>query len=117
MEEFRYKQYTEEESAVYNQTMKTILEGLEGGLSFRAACDAAVVNDAQLRTFIEDDALKIVIADMHYTKGVPLEDIAVHLNVPLDVLNKANAEMLEDVAISSAEAYRAHHPNGPVGSA
>jgi hypothetical protein len=117
MEEFSYKEYTEEESRVYHETMKKIMEGLKSGLSFDEACSSAEVSDEQLRFFIQDDALKIVIADMHYTKGIPLEQIAEELKVQVDMLSRANAEMLQDIEITSMEIYRAQHPGTPTGTA
>jgi len=117
MEEFRYKEYTEEESRIYYQTMDEIMEGLKKGLTFREACNAAEVQDGQLRGFIEDDALKIMIADMHYNKGMPLEKVAENLQVPVDRLQQASAEMLEDVGMTAMEVYRANNPDSPVGNA
>lgn len=117
MEEFRYKEYTEEESRIYHETMKKIMESLQSGLSFDDACSAADIIDDQLRFFIQDDALKIVIADMHYTKGIPLEQIAEELHVQIDLLSRANAEMLQDIEISSMEMYRVQNPGTPTGNA
>jgi hypothetical protein len=117
MEEFRYKEYTEEESHIYHETMKKIMEGLTRGLPFDQACGLVKVPDEQLRGFIEDDALKIVIADMHYIKGISLEQAAEELNVHVDKLRRANAEMLQDIEITSVEVYRAQNPGSPVGDA
>ncbi len=117
MEEFRYKEYTEEESHIYHETMEKIMEGLTRGLSFEEACSAVEVPDEQLRAFIEDDALKIMIADMHYTKGISLEQVAEELKVQLDKLRRANAEMLQDIEMTSAEVYRAQNPGTPAGDA
>ena len=117
MEEFRYKEYTEEESHIYQETMKKIMEGLKSGLSFHEACGAADVADERLRFFIQDDALKILIADMHYTKGIPLELIAEELNVQIDMLSRADAEMLQDIELTSMEVFRAQNPGNPAGTA
>jgi hypothetical protein len=117
MEEFRYKEYTEEESRIYHETMEKIMEGLTRGLPFDEACSAVEVPDLQLRGFIEDDALKIVIADMHYTKGISLEQVAEELNIQVDKLRRANDEMLQDIEMTSAEVYRAQNPGSPAGDA
>lgn len=117
MEEFSYKEYTEEESRVYHETMKKIMEGLTKGLTFREACSAVDIDDEHLRGFIEDDALKILIADMHYTKGLSLEEVAENLKVQVEALMRANAEMLQDIEMTSVETYRANNPGGPVGNA
>jgi hypothetical protein len=117
MEEFSYKEYTEEESRIYHEAMNKIMEGLKSGLSFDESCSCAEVSDKQLRLFIQDDALKIVIADMHYTKGISLERIAEELKVEVDTLSRADAEMLQDIEITSSEIYRAQNPGNPTGTA
>lgn len=117
MEEFRYKEYTEEESHIYHESMNRIMEGLRSGLPFSDACGSIDVSDEKLRAFIEDDALKILIADMHYTKGVSLEQIAEEMKIQMEMLTKANAEMLQDIEISSQEFYRAQNPGTPTGTA
>jgi hypothetical protein len=116
MGEFKYKEYTEEENRIYNEAMDKIMRGLEDGLSFHDACSAAPVADEELKAFILDDALKILIATMHYTKGTPLDEVAALLNVSVEIVDKANREMLDDVAISSMEAYKLSS-DGPTGNA
>ena len=117
MEEIRYKEYSDEESHLYNETLKKIMEGLTKGLTFREACGAVELPDKQLKGFIEDDALKIMIADMHYAKGISLEKMAEGLQVQIDVLRKSNDEMLEDVGITVSELHKANNPDRPVGNA
>jgi hypothetical protein len=117
MEEFRYKEYTEEESRIYHGAMQKIMEGLTRGLPFVEACSVVEVADEQLKRFIEDDALKIVIADMHYNRGLSLEKVAEDLKVQVDILWRANAEMLEDIEMTSVEMYRSHNPGNPAGTA
>jgi hypothetical protein len=117
MEKFIYKEYTEEESRIYNEAMDSIMEGLQNGLSFADACGRMQIEDKRLKEFIMDDALKIVIADMHFNKGLPLEHISSILNIPLDVMKRAQMEMLEDIEISTTEVYKSLHPDSPIGNA
>lgn len=117
MKDFTYKEYTEEETKIYHEAMDKIMEGLEQGLTFPESCKAVIVEDEQLRGFIIDDALKIMIADIHYKRGLSLGHVADALHVSIDTITKANAEMLEDVEISSVRMYRMNNPSGPVGTA
>ena len=102
MKDFTYKDYTEEETEIYNAAMDKIMEGLEQGLPFTESCEHAIVEDEQLRRFIIDDALKIMIADIHYKRGLSLGHVADALRVSIDTINKANTEMLEDIEISAS---------------
>lgn len=117
MSGFKYKEYTEEETEIYNQAFAKIKSGLENGLSFHEACSAIDVKDGELRDFIIDDALKTAIADMHYARGFLLQQVADKLKVPLKKINSANMEMLEDAGIAAAEVYKKSNPGGPIGNA
>jgi len=117
MGDFTYKEYTEEETAIYHEAMDTIMKGLEQGLGFHESCSGISIKDEQLKGFILDDALKIMIADMHYNKGLSLEHVADALQVSIETINKANAEMLEDIEISAIAEYKMNNPNGLSGSA
>jgi hypothetical protein len=117
MENFTYKEYTEEESRIYNEAMDSIMEGLQDGLNFADACGRLEIGDKRLREYIVDDALKIMIADIHFNKGLPLEHISSEFKVPADVVMRAHSEMLEDVEISTTQVYRSVHPDSPIGNA
>jgi hypothetical protein len=117
MEKFIYKEYTEAENRIYNEAMDRIMEELQNGSSFADACGCVNVEDEGLREFIMDDALKIMIADIHFNKGLSLEHISSVLNIPLDMVERAQAEMLEDVEISTTEVYKSVHPDSPIGNA
>lgn len=117
MSEVNYKRYTEEESAIYNEALEKIRGGLKNGLSFDEACSGLNVADAELKRLITDDALKIVIAEMHYGMGLVLPQIAERLKVSVKALNIAHMEMLEDAGITAAEEYISNNPDAPVGNA
>jgi hypothetical protein len=117
MENFRYKEYTEEETTIYHDAMDKIMDGLHNGMNFHDACGAADVADEELKRFIVDDALKIMIADMHYKKGMAFEDLAGVLKVPIDTITRAHAEMLEDISISTSEGFKSANPDAQFGTA
>ena len=117
MEDFTYKEYTEEENEIYNKAMDEIMAALKNGRKFNEACNAINVEDKELKSYIEDDALKIIIADMHYVKGLSLQDVADDLEVSIEIINKANAEMMEDVAVTTTELYKINNPEHPIGNA
>jgi hypothetical protein len=65
MEDFTYKEYSEDESRVLMKPW-TNHGGMRSGLTFYESCSAVIVEDEQLKELIIDDALKIMIADIHY---------------------------------------------------
>ena len=60
---------------------------------------------------------KILIAELHYNQGVPLQEIASQLEVSEQVVEKANNEMVEDVSLTASEVFRAENPDAPFGNA
>jgi len=117
MEGFQYKEYTEEESRIYNEAMENIMAELQKGLSFDEACASLDIADSELKDFVVDDALKVLIADIHYAKKLPLQHVADTFKVSMDIINKANMEMMQDVEIAASEVYMTKHPGGHIGNA
>ncbi len=117
MGDFKYKDYTPEEGRIYDEAIKIIRTAIQDGSSLSEACDMAEVEDEGLKQFIEDDALKIAIAEMHYQKNIPMQQIADALKISLKRLNAANMEMLEDIGTTAAGLYRQNNPDGPIGNA
>lgn len=115
----KYKEYSPEEDRIYSESIAKIREGMRNGLAFDKACQTIEVADEELREFILDDALKIMIAELHYGKGTNLEEVARILNVSMGKVSLASLEMLEDAGIAAAEQSRKENlkPNGPVGNA
>jgi predicted nuclease of restriction endonuclease-like RecB superfamily len=117
MEKFKYKEYTDEETVIYDNAMKKIIEAYQNGLSYKEACSVVNIEDSELRRFIFEDALKVMIADLHFSKGITLPDVADRLKVSMRSIIIAYNEMIEDVGISAAEEYRMNNSEGPVGNA
>jgi hypothetical protein len=93
------------------------MAALKNGRKFNEACKAINVEDKELKSYIEDDAFKIIIADMHYVKGLSLQNVADDLEVSIEIINRANAEMMEDVAMTTTELYKINNPEHPIGNA
>lgn len=117
MENFRYKEYSPEENKIYNLALPLILEGVKNGLSFNDACDRVEVENKELKEFIVDDALKIIIAELHYVQRFSLQEVADLLEISTAIVNKANEEMIEDIENSEIEIYKLRNPNDQIGNA
>jgi hypothetical protein len=117
MKEFRYKEYSKEEDIIHENAIERIIEAYQNGLNFKEACSTVSVEDPELRRLIFDDALKIMIADLHISKGMTLIETSERLKVPLRIIMTAYNEMLEDVGYSAAEIFRFNNPEGPIGNA
>lgn len=91
--------FTSEADRKYMIEINRIREGLASGLGFDDACTAVEEKDEGIRGLIIDDALKIVIAGEHFSKGVSLEEIAARLKLPVERLKAAKDSMLEEIVI------------------
>jgi deoxyhypusine synthase len=94
-----------ETDKAYEKATAVIREALAKGLDFDTACRAIEVEDENLRKSIIDDVLKVLIAEEHFTKDIPLDELAKRLNVPVARLEDAKAGMLEDVKNTSIKAF------------
>lgn len=97
--------FVTETSKAYEQAAAKIREGLARGLDFDTACAAIDVKDEKLRKSIIDDMLKVLIAEEHFGKNIPIEELAKRLNVSVERLEAAKKSMLEDVRDTSIKAF------------
>lgn len=94
-----------ETDIAYEKAVSRIREGLEKGLDFDSACAMIEAGDEKLKKHIIDDMLKVLIAEEHYNKNMPLDKLSDLLKVSVDRLEAAKREMLEDVKESSIKAF------------
>ncbi len=94
-----------ENAKMYEKAEAIIREKLAQGLDFDSACAAVSMTDEELRKNIIDDILKVLIAEEHFTKGISLDEMARKLGIAVGRLEKAKAEMMEDVKDASVRAF------------
>ncbi|MCX7988774.1 MAG: hypothetical protein N2647_04965 [Thermodesulfovibrio sp.] len=95
--DFVYREYSDEESIIYEKAINEILINIKNGMTFQDAIDNVNVTDRNLKSLIEDDALKILIAELCYVSKIPFEELAKMIGLPLERIRTANFEMLEDI--------------------
>lgn len=117
MAEIEYRQYTPEEDKIYYDAIAKIKAGFQNGLNFNEACGAVPIEDEELKLAIVDDALKILIAELHYGEGMPFAKLSERLKLPLKTIETAMREMMQDVEISAVDVFRRMNPGSPVGNA
>jgi hypothetical protein len=97
--------FVTETAKAYKEAEDRIREGLAKGLDFDAACAGIAVEDEGLRKSIIDDMLKVLIAEEHFGKNVPLDELARKLHVAPERLDAAKTGMIEDVKETSIRAF------------
>lgn len=91
----------------YMHALAKIREGLAKGFDFASASVSVNIDDPDLKQIVLDDVLKVIIAEEHFIRQAPLEEIGRKLNMPIALLEKARTEMLEDVEETSIKAMDA----------
>ncbi len=109
MPEFRFKEFTPEESAVYEEAVNRFREAVAAGKTLRQAYESYAIADAELRSLIQADFLKILIAERHFAGREPMEKISKDLDVSLNVLMDTHARMLQEAGVSASEQFGREH--------
>ncbi len=114
MPEFAFKEFTAEESNIYEEAVNKFREAVSAGKTLKQAFESYAVSDQELRSLIQADFLKILIAERHFSQQQPLEKIAKDLGVSLELLMDTHARMLQEVGVAAADQFsREHGPLGP----
>lgn len=105
MEEFRYKEYTKEESTIYDDAMEKLKKSMAEGITLDDAVSRLDIADAELKRLITEDFLKIFIVQLHYEKGLALKDVASTLGITYERVMEAQKAMLQDIQVTSISEY------------
>ncbi len=113
-----YDDLPEKQGQMYDESVRRIKNAVEKSMSFEQAASLVDVEDERLKAAIVDDALKVLIAEMHFARKKTVEEVAKALKLSPELITKARAEMLGEVEQSAIDAYkREHGQNGPEGNA
>ncbi len=105
MPEFLFKEFTPEESTIYENAVNTFREAIAAGKTLRQAYESYAVVDKELEALIQADFLKIMIAERHFARQQSLEDVAKALDVPLDLVKDTHKRMLQEVGVTAANQF------------
>ncbi len=73
-----------------------IRQAVEKGMSFDQACSLVTIENGELREAVISEALKIIIAEQHIRRSVPLKQLAMKLRLSMSRLKKAKENMEKD---------------------
>lgn len=97
--------FLNEEDKEYRKTVEKIISAVKAGIGFDEACELIDIENVELKSTIAEDALKILIADMHFIQKMPTDKVAEILKISVDRINAARESMLEDVKEASIKAF------------
>jgi hypothetical protein len=105
MPEFEFREFTPEEDKIYEEAVNKYREAVAAGEKLKDAYAGYEIADAELRSIIQADFLKILIAERHFTQQQSLDDIAKELDIPSDLVKQTHARMLQEVGITAANQF------------
>ncbi len=116
-----YDDLPEEQEQLYDESVRRIKSAVEKSMSFEQAASLLEVEDESLKAAIVSDALKVLIAEMHFAHKKTVEEVAKALKLSPERITQVRAEMLGEVEQSAIDAYKRDHgqqdPGGPEGNA
>lgn len=101
-----YDDLPKEEEALYDESVRRIKSAVEKSMSFEQATGLIDVPDERMKAAIIDDALKVLIAEMHFARKKSVEDVAKALKLPPKRIQQARAEMLAQVEQAAIDAMK-----------
>jgi hypothetical protein len=105
MPEFSFKEFTPEEGKIYEDSILKFREAVAAGKTLKQAYESYPIEDTELRSLIQADFLKILIAERHFAQSQPLNDIAQSLGISPDLVRDTHARMLQEVGITAANQF------------
>ena len=105
MPEFSFKEFTPEEGNIYEEAVNKYREAIAAGKTLKQAYESYSIKDPDLKSLIQADFLKILIAEFHFGKGQTFETVAKVLDVSLDLIKETHARMLQEAGATAANQF------------
>jgi hypothetical protein len=105
MPEFSFKEFTAEESAIYEEAMSKFRAAITAGKPLKQVYESYPIADPELSSLIQADFLKIQIAERHFGQRQTLDEMSKALDVSPDLLKNTLARMLQEVGITAANQF------------
>lgn len=105
-----YKEFSKEEEELYDREMNELLRLVKEGATIPDACRKIKTENPEMIQILKDDLLKIMIAELHYGKKMPLNELARKLDVKMSEIMRANEIMIEDVMHTVKETHLKNFP-------
>jgi hypothetical protein len=101
-----YEEIASEDDRLYDESVEKVIAGVKRSLTFEQAAALIDLKDGATREAVLDDALKVLVAEMHFAAKKPLKEMASALGLPIKRLEKAREEMLKEVEQAAIEKYK-----------
>jgi len=97
----QYAQFSEGMHREYERAVQKIRARLVQGFTYDQACSTLCDLSHEMKNFVREDFLKILIAEEHFGAGVELADIALLLDIPYETVEKSKSALVRDMTIET----------------
>lgn len=105
----KYAQFSEIMHKQYEQAVKKMREEISRGKTYEQACANLPGAGPEIRRFIREDFLRIIIAEEHFGAGIEIADIALFLDLPYEKVEAAKQALIDDMKLE-AEYHQRRQP-------
>jgi hypothetical protein len=85
-----------EDEILYEQAVLKMRKEIAKGKTFAQACEILRDVNENLRPLIQDDFLKIIIAEQHFGQGRGIDDVALFLDLPYETVEASRAKIMSE---------------------
>ncbi len=85
-----------EDDVQYEKFVLKMKREVAKGKTFAQACEILKDTEKHLRPLLQDDFLKIIIAEQHFGQGRGLDDVALFLDLPYETVEASRATIMSD---------------------
>ncbi len=90
-------QFTTAMHREYEWAVKKMREELSQGRTYDHAWDTLADISQEIKAFVKEDFLKILIAEEHFGAGIEISDIALLLELPYEKVESARLTLINDM--------------------
>ncbi len=94
--------WTPQRHIMYEQAVRELRQRISSGQTYFQAVDTLADLELEVRAFIEEDFLKILIAEEHFGAHVPIEDMALFLGLPLNRIKTCRDRLVKDMNVPNS---------------
>jgi len=97
----QYAQFTAIMHREHECAVKKMREELSKGRTYEQAFNTLADISEEIKTFIKEDFLKIIIAEEHFGAGIEISDIAMLLELPYEKVESARQTLVNDMTLET----------------
>ena len=105
MPDIAFREFTPEEDKIYHEAVEKYRALVSEGKSLKETYESVTIEDTELQNIIQADFLKIMIAELHYGKGMHIEELSQTLSVSTELVQDAIKRMLQEVGMKAAQEF------------